>query len=56
MDDNQEQNCPFLPKIVKLIPKSHPLRIVNGIIEQVHLRLRNEEYNKDGKPGTPPNC
>lgn len=51
---NQQQNWLFPPSIEELIPDGHPVRIVNGIIEQLDLRLLIEEYSKDGKPSYHP--
>lgn len=36
---NQQQNWLFPPSIEELIPKDHPVRIVNGVIEQLDLKL-----------------
>lgn len=51
---NQQQNWLFPPSIEELIPKDHPVRIVNGVIEQLDLRLLIEEYSKEGKPSYHP--
>lgn len=53
-DYNQQQNWLFPPSIEELIPENHPVRVVNGIIEQLDLRLLIEEYSKDGKPSFHP--
>ncbi|MDQ0476558.1 transposase, partial [Chryseobacterium sp. MDT2-18] len=53
-DYNQQQNWLFPPSIEELIPQDHPVRIVNGIIEQLDLRLLVSEYSKDGKPSFHP--
>jgi len=53
-DYNQQQNWLFPPSIEELIPENHPVRIVNGIIEQLDLRLLVEEYSRDGKPSFHP--
>ena len=47
---NQQQNWLFPPSIEELIPHNHPVRIVNGIIEQLDLNLLIQEYNREGKP------
>jgi len=51
---NQQQNWLFPPSIEELIPPNHPVRIVNGIIEQLDLKLLIEEYSKEGKPSFHP--
>lgn len=51
---NQQENWLFPPSIEELIPPNHPVRIVNGIIEQLDLRLLIEEYSKEGKPSYHP--
>lgn len=51
---NQQQNWLFPPSIEELIPQDHPVRIVNGIIEQLDLKLLIEEYSKEGKPSYHP--
>lgn len=51
---NQQQNWLFPPSIEELIPEDHPVRIVNGIIEQLDLSLLVQEYSKEGKPGYHP--
>ncbi len=53
-DYNQQQNWLFPPSIEELIPENHPVRIVNGVIEQLDLRLLVEEYSNEGKPGYHP--
>ena len=53
-DYNQQQNWLFPPSIEELIPENHAVRVVNGIIEQLDLRLLIEEYSKDGKPSFHP--
>lgn len=53
-DYNQQQNWLFPPSIEELIPQNHPVRIVNGVIEQLDLNLLVEEYSKEGKPGYHP--
>lgn len=51
---NQQQNWLFPPSIEELIPESHPVRIVNGIIEQLNIKLLIKEYSRDGKPSYHP--
>ena len=51
---NQQQNWLFPPSIEELIPQEHPVRIVNGIIEQLDLSLLIEEYSREGKPSYHP--
>lgn len=53
-DYNQQQNWLFPPSIEELIPEDHPVRIVNGVIEQLDLRLLVKEYSNEGKPGYNP--
>ncbi len=51
---NQQQNWLFPPSIEELIPKDHPVRIVNGVIEQLDLKLLTEVYSKEGRPSYHP--
>lgn len=51
---NQQQNWLFPPSIEELIPADHPVRVVNGVIEQLNLDLLTSEYNKEGKPSYHP--
>ena len=51
---NQQQNWLFPPSIEELIPKDHPVRIVNGVIDQLNLDVLISEYNKEGKPSYHP--
>ena len=51
---NQQQNWLFPPSIEELIPEDHPVRIVNGIVEQLDLNLLIQEYSKEGKPSYHP--
>jgi transposase len=53
-DYNQQQNWLFPPSIEELIPESHPVRVVNGVVEQLDLSLLVKEYNKDGQPSYHP--
>lgn len=53
-DYNQQQNWLFPPSIEELIPKNHPVRVVNGVIEQLNLDLLIEAYSKEGKPSYHP--
>ncbi|WP_461533113.1 transposase [Sinomicrobium sp.] len=53
-DYNQQQNWLSPPAIEELIPQDHPVRIVNGVIEQLDLSLLVEEYSKEGKPSYHP--
>lgn len=36
-----------------MIPEDHPVRVVNGVVEQVDLNLLISEYSKDGQPSYP---
>lgn len=51
---NQQQNWLFPPSIEELIPQDHPVRVVNGVIEQLDLSLLVDEYFKEGKPSFHP--
>lgn len=51
---NQQQNWLFPPSIEELIPEDHPVRIVNGIVEQLDLSLLIAEYSREGKPSYHP--
>jgi len=51
---NQQQNWLFPPSIEELIPEDHPVRIVNGVIEQLDLKLLTEVYAKEGRPSYHP--
>lgn len=51
---NQQQNWLFPPSIEELIPQNHPVRIVNGVIEQLDLNLLIDAYSKEGKPSYHP--
>lgn len=51
---NQQQNWLFPPSIEELIPQDHPVRIVNGVIEQINLKLLTEAYSKEGRPSYHP--
>ncbi|HCY01397.1 MAG TPA: IS1182 family transposase, partial [Bacteroidales bacterium] len=51
---NQQQNWLFPPSIEELIPKDHPVRIVNGVIEQLDLKLLTEVYAREGRPSFHP--
>lgn len=53
-DYNQQQNWLFPPSIEELILKDHPVRIVNGVIEQLNLKLLTEVYAKEGRPSFHP--
>lgn len=53
-DYNQQQNWLFPPSIEELIPQDHPVRVVNGIIEQLDTKLLIKEYSKEGKPSYHP--
>ncbi|BAV94639.1 hypothetical protein [Ichthyobacterium seriolicida] len=54
-DYKQQQNWLFPPSIEELIPADHPVRVVNGMIEQMMLKvsvvknsrpfLKTQEYN-----------
>lgn len=51
---NQQQNWLFPPNIEDLIPKDHPVRVVNGVIEQLNIDLLINEYQREGKPSYHP--
>lgn len=51
---NQQQNWLLPPSIEELITENHPVRVVNGIVEQLDLKLLVQEYNKEGKPSYHP--
>jgi transposase len=51
---NQQQNWLFPPSIEEMIAGDHPVRVVNGVIEQLNLDLLISEYNKEGKPSYHP--
>lgn len=53
-DYNQQQNWLFPPSIEELIPSDHPVRVVNGVVEQLNLDLLIAEYSKEGKPSYHP--
>ena len=53
-DYNQQQNWLFPPSIEELIPQDHPVRVVNGVIEQLDLGLLVAEYSREGKPSYHP--
>lgn len=53
-DYNQQQNWLFPPSIEELIPQDHPVRVVNGVIEQLNIDLLIAEYSKEGKPSYHP--
>jgi len=53
-DYNQQQNWLFPPSIEELIPENHPVRIVNGVIEQLDIRNLIESYNAEGQPSYNP--
>lgn len=51
---NQQKNWLFPPSIEERIPQEHPVRVLNGLVEQLDLSLLVEEYNKEGKPSYHP--
>lgn len=53
-DYNQQQNWLFPPSIEELIPQDHPVRIVNGVIEQLDLKPLIKAYSKEGQPSYHP--
>lgn len=53
-DYNQQQNWLFPPSIEELIPADHPVRVVNGVVEQLDLDLLISEYSKEGTPSYHP--
>ncbi|MBB5334833.1 transposase [Chryseobacterium koreense] len=53
-DYNQNQAWLFPPSIDELIPKDHPVRIVDRVLEQIDLRELISTYHAEGKPGYHP--
>ncbi len=53
-DYNQRQNWLFPPSIEEMIPSQHPVRVVDGVIEQLDLSLLFSEYSKEGNPSYHP--
>nr|WP_105015599.1 IS1182 family transposase [Polaribacter porphyrae] len=53
-DYNQQQNWLFPPSIEELIPSEHPVRLVNGVVEQLDLSQLLSEYKKNGQPSYHP--
>ena len=51
---NQQQNWLFPPSIEELIPQDHPVRVVNGVIEQLDIEPLVKAYSKDGQPSYHP--
>ena len=51
---NQQQNWLFPPSIEELIPEDHPVRVVNGVIEQLDIEPLVKAYSKDGQPSYHP--
>ena len=51
---NQQQNWLFPPSIEEMIPEDHPVRVVNGVIEQLDLKLLTDIYNRVGNPSYHP--
>lgn len=51
---NQQQNWLLPPSIEELIPENHPVRTVNGVIEQLNLDLLTEAYSSEGTPSYHP--
>ena len=51
---NQQQNWLFPPSIEELIPQDHPVRVVNGVIEQLDIEPLIKAYSKDGQPSYHP--
>lgn len=51
---NQQQNWLFPPSIEEMIPSDHPVRIVNGVIEQLNIDPLVEAYHREGKPSFHP--
>ena len=51
---NQQQNWLFPPSIEDFIPADHPVRIVNGVIEQINIDTLVKEYHREGKPSFHP--
>jgi transposase len=53
-DYDQQQNWLFPPSIEELISSDHPVRIVNGVIEQINIDSLVQAYHLSGKPGYHP--
>lgn len=51
---NQQQNWLFPPSIEEMIPQNHPVRVVNGVIEQLDLKLLTDIYSNEGRPSYHP--
>ncbi len=51
---NQNQKSLFLPSFDDLIPKNHPVRIIDTVIEQLDIKPLLKEYHNTGKPGYHP--
>lgn len=51
---NQQQNWLLPPSIEELIPQDHPVRVVNGVIEQLDLQTLLNTYSKEGNPSYHP--
>lgn len=51
---NQQQNWLLPPSIEELIPQDHPVRVVNGVIEQLDLQTLLRTYSKEGNPSYHP--
>lgn len=46
---NQQQNWLFPPSIEELIAEEHPVRVVNGVIEQLDLAALTTAYSQEGQ-------
>lgn len=46
---NQQQNWLFPPSIEELIDQDHPVRVVNGVIEQLNLSALTTAYSQEGQ-------
>lgn len=53
-DYNQQQNWLFPPSIEDFIASDHPVRVVNGVIEQINIDALVQAYHITGKPGYHP--
>lgn len=51
---NQQQNWLRPPNIEDLNPKVHPVRVVNGVIEQLNIDLLINEYQREEMPSYHP--
>lgn len=47
-DYNQQQNWLFPPSIEEMIDENHPVRVVNGVIEQINITSLINAYSHEG--------